>query len=59
MSEIELRRSEVQKLSEEFTDRMKTKEEETFKLNKELADIALTINMEAQKQRKMEVETKK
>ncbi|XP_071808859.1 uncharacterized protein [Asterias amurensis] len=59
MSEIELRRSEVQKLSEEFTDRMKTKEEETFRLNKELADIALTINMEAQKQRKMAVETKK
>ncbi|XP_038060810.1 trichohyalin-like [Patiria miniata] len=59
VSEIELRRAEVQKLSEEFTDRMKTKEEETFALNKELADIALTINMEAQKQRKMAVDTSK
>ncbi|XP_022112149.1 trichohyalin-like [Acanthaster planci] len=59
IAEIELRRAEVQKLSEEFTDRMKTKEEETFALNKELAEIALTINMEAQKQRKTAVDTSK
>eukprot|EP00057_Strongylocentrotus_purpuratus_P008530 XP_011663004.1 PREDICTED: RNA-binding protein 25 [Strongylocentrotus purpuratus] len=49
MDEIELRRIEVQKLSEEFTKRMVLKEEETHRLNNELTDLALNINMEIKK----------
>ena len=50
ISEIELRRTEVQRINDEFEQRMKQKEEETFNLNKELADLALTINMEVKKE---------
>ncbi|XP_071952628.1 uncharacterized protein [Antedon mediterranea] len=51
IAEIEVRRSEVMRLNEEYTKKLEMKEEETFKLNRELAEIALAVNMEAQKRR--------
>ncbi|KAJ8022899.1 hypothetical protein HOLleu_37924 [Holothuria leucospilota] len=54
MSEIELRRAEVQKLSEQFEKSMQLKEEETSALNKELTELALTISMEVKKKREQD-----
>ncbi|XP_033125100.1 trichohyalin-like [Anneissia japonica] len=51
IAEIEMRRTEVMRLNEEYTKKLKMKEEETFKLNRDLAEIALAVNMEAQKRR--------
>ncbi|PIK39476.1 hypothetical protein BSL78_23683, partial [Apostichopus japonicus] len=54
MSQIELRRAEVQKMSEQFEQSMKRKEEETSRLNQELAELALTISMEVKKKREQD-----
>ncbi|XP_077999238.1 uncharacterized protein LOC144452101 [Glandiceps talaboti] len=59
ISEIELRRIEVQRLNEEFTQKMKQKEDETFRLKKELAELALALNMEAGKRRTIQLDTHK
>ena len=59
MSEIELRRSEVNRLNEEYLQKMKVKESETYNLNKELSEIALALNMEAQKQVVIKMDTRK
>ena len=58
MSELELRRIELQRLTEEFDARMRRKEEEQFKLKQELADLAISLNMEAQKGRVQRVQHK-
>ena len=59
MSEIELRRSEVNRLNEEYLQKMKLKESESYKLNKELAELALALNMEAQKQVVVQLDARK
>ena len=59
MSEIELRRSEVNRLNEEYLQKMKLKESESYKLNKELAELALALNMEAQKQVVVKLDARK
>ena len=59
MSEIELRRSEVNRLNEEYLQKMKLKESESYKLNQELAELALALNMEAQKQVVVKLDTRK
>ncbi|XP_070544215.1 trichohyalin-like [Ptychodera flava] len=59
LTEIELRRKEVERLNDEFSQKMKQKEEETFRLKKELAELALALNMETAKRRTMEVDNKK
>ncbi|KAK3760560.1 hypothetical protein RRG08_022843 [Elysia crispata] len=48
---IELKRAEVMRLSQDFESRMRQKEEEQHKLKQELAELAITLNMEAQKAR--------
>ncbi|XP_002735399.1 uncharacterized protein LOC100377077 [Saccoglossus kowalevskii] len=58
-TEIELRRTEVQRLNDEFTQKMKQKEEETFRLKKELAELALALNMETIKARTTQEDSKK
>ena len=58
MSELELRRIELQRLTEEFDSKMRRKEEEQFKLKAELAELAISLNMEAQKGRVQRVQHK-
>ncbi|XP_064594528.1 calponin homology domain-containing protein DDB_G0272472-like [Liolophura sinensis] len=50
-SELELKRVERARISQEFETKMKTKEEEEYKLQKELADLAIGLNMEVLKHR--------
>ncbi|KAK3090170.1 hypothetical protein FSP39_009693 [Pinctada imbricata] len=52
MGEMELKRAEVARMSQDFESRMKRKEEEQYKLKQELADLSIKLNMEAQKGRK-------
>eukprot|EP00795_Rhopilema_esculentum_P008309 gene8309-14272_t len=49
--EINRRRLEVESMTKEFENKMKLKEEEVYKLRKELGEMAISINMESQKQR--------
>ncbi|KAL8564067.1 hypothetical protein ACOMHN_034544 [Nucella lapillus] len=51
LSALELKRVEVMRLSQDFESRMRGKEEEQHKLKNELADLAITLNMVAQKGR--------
>ncbi|XP_013420487.1 myosin-11 [Lingula anatina] len=51
MSEMELRRIELMKIQQEFDLKMKKKEEEQFRLKQELAELSISLNMEAQKGR--------
>ncbi|KAK2189689.1 hypothetical protein NP493_99g01034 [Ridgeia piscesae] len=55
LGDLELNKTEVDTLSKEFETKLRAKEAENFKLQQELADLALTLNMEAQKGRKEEV----
>ncbi|GFN96332.1 myosin-11-like [Plakobranchus ocellatus] len=48
---IELKRAEVMRMSQDFESKMRQKEEEQHKLKQELAELAITLNMEAQKAR--------
>ncbi|XP_041363124.1 golgin subfamily A member 6-like protein 6 [Gigantopelta aegis] len=56
---IELKQLEVMRLSQEFENQMRLKEEEKFQLMKELGDLAIALNMEAQKGRVQSVEIEK
>ncbi|KAL4239220.1 hypothetical protein ACF0H5_000037 [Mactra antiquata] len=51
MSEMELKQIELLRLNQEFESKMRQKEHETHKLQQELADLAIALNMEAQKGR--------
>eukprot|EP00118_Oscarella_pearsei_P026961 m.310601 g.310601 ORF g.310601 m.310601 type:complete len:506 (+) comp53006_c0_seq1:50-1567(+) len=51
---VDRKRAEVQKLSEEFEQKIRRKEEEQFLLQKRLTEMAITLNMEAHKRRKEE-----
>ncbi|XP_078658916.1 uncharacterized protein LOC144904151 [Branchiostoma floridae x Branchiostoma belcheri] len=53
---MELVRTELERMNLEFTQKMQQKEEEQFKLKKELADLAIKLNMDAQKKRQMQFE---
>lgn len=46
-------------MEKEFEERLQRKENETFQLSKELADLAIAMNMEAMKGRVMTTEFKK
>eukprot|EP00112_Aurelia_sp_Birch-Aquarium-sp1_P024018 Seg74.4 transcript_id=Seg74.4/GoldUCD/mRNA.D3Y31 product="hypothetical protein" protein_id=Seg74.4/GoldUCD/D3Y31 len=54
--EIKKRRIEVDSMTREFESKMKMKEEEEYKLRKQLAEVAITINMESQKQRTLKTD---
>ena len=54
---VDRKRAEVQKLSEEFELKIRRKEEEQFLLQKKLAEVAITLNMEAHKKRKEEADS--
>ncbi|KAK3592660.1 hypothetical protein CHS0354_015960 [Potamilus streckersoni] len=51
LSDLELKRIEVMRLSQEFENKMRQKEEEQYKLKAELAELAIALNMETQKGR--------
>ncbi|XP_050408547.1 trichohyalin isoform X2 [Patella vulgata] len=59
VSEIELKRTEMLRLNQEFENKLKLKEEEQFRLKQEAADLALSLNMEAQKGRVKKLEAEK
>ncbi|KAK0047964.1 meiosis-specific nuclear structural protein 1-like isoform X2 [Biomphalaria pfeifferi] len=56
---IELKRSEVLRLSQDFEAKLRYKEQEQHRLKQELADLAITLNLEAQKARVHKFEFKK
>ena len=49
MNELDLKQSELNNLQSDFEQRVRRKEEEEARLKKELAEIALALNMEATK----------
>ena len=49
MDQLELRQTELNTLQSDFENRIRRKEEEELRLKKELAEIALALNMEAVK----------
>jgi len=49
--EIKRKRLEVENMTREFEAKIKMKEDEEYKLRKELAEMAISINMESQKHR--------
>ncbi|XP_065062784.1 calponin homology domain-containing protein DDB_G0272472-like [Rhopilema esculentum] len=57
--EINRRRLEVESMTKEFENKMKLKEEEVYKLRKELGEMAISINMESQKQRTLKYDEEK
>lgn len=54
--ELDIKRNELARLTSEFEGKMKAKEEEEFRLKKQLAELAITVNMEAQKKRTQSVD---
>uniref|UniRef100_A0A2C9LWJ1 Uncharacterized protein n=1 Tax=Biomphalaria glabrata TaxID=6526 RepID=A0A2C9LWJ1_BIOGL len=56
---IELKRSEVLRLSQDFEAKLRHKEQEQHRLKQELADLAITLNLETQKARVHKFEFKK
>lgn len=48
---VDLKQSEIQRLTTDFEEKIRRKEEEQFELQKRLTDVAITLNMEAQKRR--------
>ncbi|XP_067672325.1 trichohyalin-like [Haliotis asinina] len=57
LSELELKRVELSRFSQEFETKLREKEVEQYKLKQELAELAITLNMEAQKRRVQRVDT--
>ena len=51
MEMLERKQAEMEKLSTEFETRVREKEGEQHELKKELASLAIKMNMEAQKRR--------
>ncbi len=51
MEILERKRNEVETLSSEFETRIREKEDDQHQLKKELASLAIKINLEAQKKR--------
>ena len=48
---LDVKQAEVQRLTKEFEEKIRRKEEEQFELQKRLADVAISVNMEASKRR--------
>jgi len=59
VTELEMRKDQIQRLTREFEDKLKKKENETSSLAKELAELAITMNMESMKGRGMDEEFKR
>ncbi|XP_060559661.1 trichohyalin-like isoform X3 [Ruditapes philippinarum] len=59
MSEMELKQIELMRLNQEFESKMRQKEQEQYKLKQELAELAIALNMESQKGRKQNFDSKK
>ncbi|XP_059168336.1 trichohyalin-like isoform X1 [Physella acuta] len=56
---IHLKRSEVMRLGQEFEVKLRQKEEEQHRLKQELSDLAIQLNLEAQKARVQKFEFKR
>ncbi|XP_076454230.1 uncharacterized protein LOC143289165 [Babylonia areolata] len=56
MSALDLKRVEVMRMSQDFETKMRAKEEEQHRLKSELAELAISLNMVAQKGRVQEVD---
>nr|XP_009858220.1 major antigen-like [Ciona intestinalis] len=59
LTELELRKDQMQKLTREFEDRLKRKETERYNLAKELSNLAIQMNMESMKGRIADAEFKR
>lgn len=59
LSEMELKQTEVMRISQDFENKMRQKEEEQYKLKQELAELAIALNMESQKARQQTFDTTK
>ncbi|XP_033742721.1 trichohyalin-like isoform X2 [Pecten maximus] len=59
MSEMELKRIEVLRMNQEFESKMRQKEEEQLKLQNDLAELTINLNMESQKGRVMRFDTER
>jgi hypothetical protein len=49
MGELEIKKSELNNLHSDFESKIRRKEEDEAKIKKEIAEIALALNMEAMK----------
>jgi len=49
LAELNLKQLEIQRITDEFTQKLKKKEEEEFRLKKELGDLSLTVAFELKK----------
>lgn len=59
MCEMELKQIELLRLNQEFESKMRQKEQEQYRLKQELAELAIALNMEAQKGRTQSFEANK
>ena len=59
METLDKKRTEVEKLSSDFEAQIREKEDEQHHLKKELASLAIKINLEAQKKRHLTVDTQR
>ncbi|XP_060071550.1 trichohyalin-like [Ylistrum balloti] len=59
MSEMELKRIEVLRMNQEFESKMRQKEDEQLRLQNELAELTISLNMESQKGRVMRFDANK
>ncbi|CAK8692184.1 uncharacterized protein LOC143463287 [Clavelina lepadiformis] len=58
-TELELRKDQIRKMTEEFENKLKRKENETHNLAKELANLSIQMNMDSMKGRIADVEFKR
>ncbi|XP_064621413.1 trichohyalin-like isoform X1 [Lineus longissimus] len=59
LDELELKSVQVDRLSRDYETKIRLKEEEQFRLKQELAELAIALNMEAQKGRQTRVDGEK
>jgi hypothetical protein len=57
LNTLQMKKSEIDRLGSEFEKSIRAKEEEQHSLKRELAALAISMNMEAQKKRHMTVDT--
>lgn len=59
LTELELRKSQIRKMTQEFEDKLRKKENETFHLAKDLSNLAMQMNLESLKGKIADAEFKR
>ncbi|XP_039274101.2 uncharacterized protein LOC120348058 [Styela clava] len=59
LTELETRKIEIDRITREFEEKLKRKEEATFRLTKQLGELSIAMNMESMKGRVAATENKK